>query len=98
MSSLVYHPAAETEALEAFDWYASRSHDAARRFGEELIAAERQVLSHPTRWASYLHGTRRFSLKRYPYALVYLQHGEGVYIVAVAHLHRRPGYWRKRLD
>lgn len=98
MASLVYHPDAEAEALEAFDWYASRSHDAARRFDDELTESERQVLAYPTRWAIYFHGTRRFSLKRYPYALIYFPRGNAIQIVAVAHLHRRPAYWKKRLD
>jgi hypothetical protein len=30
--------------------------------------------------------------------LVYVERGDRIIGIAVAHLHRRPGYWRTRLD
>jgi plasmid stabilization system protein ParE len=40
--------------------------------------------------------TRRVLVSRFPYQLVYrLRPGE-VVVVAVAHMKRRPGYWRDR--
>lgn len=98
MSELVYHPLAEAEALAAFDWYLGRSQPAAKRFDEALTEAERQVSLHPERWATYLHGTRCFRLDGYPYGLIYLPRGDHVLGVAVAHLHRRPGYWKSRIN
>ena len=68
------------------------------RFRQELALAEQEVLSHPFRWATYLHGTRRYLFHRYPYALVYTLRGDTLFVVAVAHLHRKPGYWRDRLS
>jgi hypothetical protein len=40
---------------------------------------------------------RRFSLERFPYDLVTLVVEDDLLIVAVAHQHRRPGYWLGRL-
>ncbi|MFW5920536.1 MAG: type II toxin-antitoxin system RelE/ParE family toxin [Polyangiales bacterium] len=40
---------------------------------------------------------RRVSLSRFPYSVVYIEHGEEVRIVAIAHHKRRPGYWTDRL-
>jgi hypothetical protein len=37
-------------------------------------------------------------LKSYPYSLVYVERDDRIIGVAVAQLHRRPGYWRGRLD
>jgi hypothetical protein len=36
-------------------------------------------------------------LKRFPYGIVYQIRGDEISIVAVAHLHRQPGYWSERL-
>jgi hypothetical protein len=34
---------------------------------------------------------------KFPYGLLYRIEPARIYIVAVMHLHRRPGYWRSRL-
>lgn len=38
----------------------------------------------------------RIVLRRFPYALIYRAEPRAVVVVAVAHLRRRPGYWRRR--
>jgi len=92
-----YHPEAVREATEAFHWYAERSEDAADRFWQELRRARQSVTRRPTTWSPYLHGTRCFQLARFPFGLVYIERGERIIGMAVAHLERRPGYWRNRL-
>jgi plasmid stabilization system protein ParE len=93
-----YHPEAIKEAWHAFHWYDDRSENAADDFWEELRRARQSVTMHPQSWTPYLHGTRCFKLKRFPYALVYVERAEQLLGLAVAHLKRRPGYWRKRLS
>lgn len=95
---LEFHPDARIEVLEAYDWYAERSQDAADAFQEELQEAGRAIQRAPERWATYLFGTRRFLLKRYPFVVVYRVGANRIEIVAVAHGRRTPGYWKERLD
>jgi hypothetical protein len=92
-----YHPEAILETRAAVAWYAQRSEFAPANFKTELRQAEKQVKQYPDRWSTYLHGTRYFQLDRFPYALVYIERGERIIGIAVAHLKRRPGSWRKRL-
>jgi hypothetical protein len=40
---------------------------------------------------------RRIIVPRFPYALLYRATSDRILIVAVMHLHRRPGYWRSRV-
>ena len=40
---------------------------------------------------------RRLLVPKFPYGLLYRAEPERIYIIAVMHLHRRPGYWRSRL-
>ena len=94
---LEFHPDARIEALEAHDWYAERSKSAAEAFQDELQDARRAIQYAPDRWASFLCGTRRYIMKRCPYVVVYRARAEHIEIVAVAHGHRRPGYWKRRL-
>jgi len=42
-------------------------------------------------------GVRRFLLRRFPYAVVYLELANEIRILAIAHTSREPGFWRQRL-
>jgi mRNA-degrading endonuclease RelE of RelBE toxin-antitoxin system len=37
-------------------------------------------------------------LSRFPYGLIYTIDNGDILVLAVAHLHRRPDYWRDRLE
>ena len=94
---LEYLDDALDEAEEAARWYAERSPTAAAGFTDELDVAAAAIERAPESWPQYDHGTRRFLLRRFPYFLVYRIELTRVVIVAVAHAHRRPGYWKDRL-
>ena len=94
---LKFHPDARIDALEAYDWYAERSQEAADAFQEEIQDAGRAIREFPERWATYVLGTRQYVLKRFPFVLVYRIAADRIEIVAVAHGRRRPGYWQERL-
>jgi plasmid stabilization system protein ParE len=85
------------EAEEAARWYAERSETAAVGLAEELDAAIVQIERTPKAWPPYAYNTRRFLLRRFPYSVVYRVYANRVIVIAVAHAHRRPGYWRARL-
>jgi toxin ParE1/3/4 len=39
---------------------------------------------------------RKLLLRRFPYLLIYREFEGRIWVVTVAHGHRRPGYWRRR--
>lgn len=90
------HPEAIDEAQAAYRWYRERNEAAAEAFLAELDRAVELISEGPIRWPTYLHGTRRFLLRRFPFAIVFRQIGEAVQIIAVAHARRKPGYWKGR--
>lgn len=92
-----FHPEAAREANEAAEWYIRHSTLASEKFKQALRYAENQVNLYPDAWNPYYHGTRCFRLHKFPYALVYIQRDGQLIGLAVAHLKRRPGYWRDRL-
>jgi plasmid stabilization system protein ParE len=91
-----FHPAALAEAEAAYRWYRERSPSASAAFRSELDRAVAQLAEAPEWPASYLHGTRRLLLRRFPYALVYRIAEAELEVIAVAHLRRRPGDWAGR--
>ncbi len=90
------HPEAVAEAQAAYRWYHERNQIAAEAFLTELDRAVELISQGPMRWPIHLHGTRRFLLRRFPFAVVYREIGETIQVVAVAHGRRKPGYWKER--
>src|SRR5262245_42505155 len=86
-----------SEARAAWRWYARRSQFAAAQFDAALDDAVRQIMSAPAQWPPYLHGTRVFRMRRFPYLVVYLDTPHVIRVVSVAHASRRAGYWRRRI-
>jgi plasmid stabilization system protein ParE len=89
-------PAATAEAKRAKAWYAERSPETADAFEAELRGAVQRIRADPERWPVYLRGTRRVLLHTFPYLVVYRLFADRILIVAVAHAHRREGYWKSR--
>lgn len=91
-----FHRAALAEARAAREWYAERSDEAATAFMAEFDRAVEQAATHPHRWARYIHKTQIILFRRFSYLLVYRVIDQKVFVVAVAHSSRRPGYWASR--
>ena len=90
------HPEAQHEAEAAYQWYAARSAQAAEGFALELEQAIFSISENPTAWPTHLRETRRYLLRRYPFAVIYRKKPTVLEVVAIAHARRRPGYWRSR--
>ena len=91
------HPAAAEEYEGAVDWYLQRSQLAAQKFAEELTQAFEIIAQSPHRWPKHLGDTRKFILLHFPFVIVYRELTSAIQIIAVAHGHRRPNYWKDRV-
>jgi toxin ParE1/3/4 len=40
--------------------------------------------------------SRQLNVRRFPYKVVYRVREDHIYVIAIAHARRRPGYWRGR--
>lgn len=94
-----FHRAAEQEYENAASFYAKRSQRAAREFVAALKQTYERILAEPTRWRT-IEGDVRKCVARgnVPYAVFYVVEEQSIYLLAVAHHRRRPGYWRERLN
>ena len=91
-----YLDAALDDAASAVEWYAERSATAAQGLADEIDTAIDAIERLPDAWPAYDNGTHRYLLRRYPFSVVYRIEPSRILVVAVAHAHRRPGYWRRR--
>lgn len=91
-----FHHEALAELVGAMAWYGDRTERAKEALLDEFESAVSRMREAPMRLPTNQYGTRRTRLRRFPRALVCRVGVEEIHVVAVAHLHRRPGYWRER--
>jgi toxin ParE2 len=93
-----FSDAALAELEQAVGWYDRRCDGLGEQLLDEVETARARIVERPHAWQKLGDGARRFRLRRFPYGLIYLVDGEDIVILAVAHLHRKPDYWRERLQ
>ena len=96
VKKLEIHPSALSEMKAALDWYLERSDQAAVNFAAELDRAVDLIIRSPGRRPIGEYHTRKFVLTRFPFAIVYREKQTAIHIIAVAHGHRNPEYWKDR--
>jgi plasmid stabilization system protein ParE len=91
-----FHPDATHELSEGADWYLEQSPSAAQHFAMAVERTLEKIASDPSRFAIVGKGTRACSVERFPFQIVFRSEPRRLYVIAVAHAKRRPGYWRNR--
>jgi plasmid stabilization system protein ParE len=91
-----FHLEAEVEFADAVDFYDAENEGLGAGFTDEVEQATQFVRTHPEAGRPVRGMIRRWRVQRFPYYIIYREESERVYILAVAHQRRRPGYWAER--
>jgi plasmid stabilization system protein ParE len=91
-----FHPLANEELDKAVEYYEECQPGLGLEFAEEIYAAIARISEHPCAWLPMSKRTRRCLANRFPYGVIYQVKSKMIRIIAVANLHRRPGYWKDR--
>ena len=93
-----FHSQASAEFNDAIDYYNLRKPNLGREFAGEVREAVERIRDFPNAWALVIEEEeiRRCQTHRFPYGVIYQVQPDRILIIAVAHLHRRPNYWRRR--
>ena len=94
-----FHKEAEAELFEIIIYYASNaSKDVSQDFASELFRKIGLIIEDPKIFPIEYENIRKCSLDRFPYKIIYETLGDLIYILAIHHHKRRPGYWIKRVS
>jgi plasmid stabilization system protein ParE len=96
MNTPEFHRLAEYELNEAARYYDREEPGLGMAFLEEANRCLRLIQEAPEAGAIVRGTVRRRLLRRFPYALLYKIKPNGVRILAVMNLRRRPIYWLDR--
>ncbi len=87
---------AELELFESAAWYESKEPGLGKRFRKEVGHVLDKIIEDPMLWRGRSGGYRRVNCPVFPYYIPFFIRGEKIIIAAVAHEHRKPGYWKYR--
>lgn len=94
---------AESEILNELRAYRAESELLAERLWEDIQAIANMIATHPriggrVQRPRVRGAVRRFPLRHFPFFIIYREHADYVEIVALAHMSRKPNYWKSRLS
>ena len=98
MKEAIFHPAARAEIREAFNFYEARLDGLGLRFLSSVEQTAERITIHPEAGAPLAGEFRKRIVLGFPYNIIYRVWEDYIYLIAVAHHRRRPGYWRERSD
>lgn len=87
---------AEAEAVEAAQWYESRSQGLGRAFLDHIEQTLADITTRPLQFPQVYRDIRRALLKRFPFGVYFRLRGGRIKILAVMHQSRDPRRWRER--
>ena len=90
--------AAQLELDESFIYYEEQLEGLGHEFVSEIETAVKQIKAHSDAWTQFSERTRRYLVKRFPFSVIYQIRKNEILIVAIAHLHRKPMYWKQRIE
>lgn len=88
---------AEAEYINAAVYYGEARSGLGERFIEAVEVAIRNICDQPEWFRLISPRVRRCLVRGFPYGVLFAVASDRIYILAVMHLHRKPGYWIDRL-
>ena len=88
---------ASIEIDDAISFYNYQERGFGKIFFEEVLQIIELISEFPELWPQNTANTRKATLKKFPYNLIYSAEKDMIYIIAVAHHHREPEYWIDRV-
>jgi len=91
------HRQAKAELDAAIAYYQGEKNGLGLEFLDEVRRTENLIQQFPQLGTPYQDTEfRTRKIKRFPYVLVYCDLEDGLWLIAVAHSKKRPGYWLSR--
>ncbi len=91
-----FHPEAQNELYQTVDFYEERQKNLGLEFLVEVYSSIQRIIEFPAAFPILSKNTRKCLTNRFPFALIYQIKQDAIFIVAITHLSRKPGYWKER--
>lgn len=93
---VIFSTYARLELEDAIHFYDLEYEGLGQQFKAGVRKAVLRIAEYPEAWSIDRGDIRKCLLHKFPYKLLYSIENDHVFIIAVAHLHRKPDYWIDR--
>ena len=93
---VIFSKLAQLELTDAVYYYELEYEGLGQRFKDEVRKAALRISQYPRAWSVERGEIRKCLLHKFPYKLLYSIEADHIFIIAVAHQHRKPDYWVDR--
>jgi len=94
--NIIFNPDIRNEVKALYDWYQNQATGLGEDFLTELESGYEAIIELPDTWPKLQLEFQRFLLSKFPFSIIYRHKQETIFVVAVMHNSRKPGYWRAR--
>lgn len=98
MKNVVFLEVAEQELDEAIEYFDEEQPGLGDEFLLEVLRTIERIRKFPQSAEQFTEQSRRALTRRFPYGIIYRNLKSHLEILAIAHLHRDPETWQKRLN
>lgn len=88
---------ARRELNKAVRYYNAQRISLGDQFRDEAWDTIQRIRDFPLAWHPMGGAIRRCQMQRFPYGIIYEPAQLEIVVIAVAHLHQEPEYWRSRV-
>jgi toxin ParE2 len=87
---------ARREFSEAVRYYNDQQAGLGDQFRDEAWETLKRIKDFPLAWNPLGGAIRRCQMRKFPYGIIYEPSEFEILVIAIAHLHQEPDYWRFR--
>ena len=91
---VIFHPEADTEVTAAAVYYEGQQENLGKRFLSSIEDGLARIRINPRLYPLIDEDVRRCLTRTFPFGILFRDRGDGIEIVAVMQLRRKPGYWK----
>lgn len=91
-----FHPGAQSDLLNAFEWYERQDPGLGEAFAAEVDRVIATLIQFPEASQKITRRARQCPTRRFPYGVVYQALPGRIRVLAISHLRRDQKYWSKR--
>jgi hypothetical protein len=97
---ILFVSSAEREFAEAIEYYEMEMPGLGDIFLREIEKSLDRITLYPNSYTPLGQNTRRCLVSRFPYGIIYQfrEREKLILILAISNLHRKPDYWKNRLN
>ena len=93
-----FHPEAHAEMIAQAQYYDAKSEGLGSDFLAAVEETSQRIDQFPLAGPIDRGSIRKRLVSGFPFTILYEVQPDRVFVAAVMHQHRRPGYWRKRVE